>query len=137
MWQPIKKILLAISVLFLASCQAHDNKHSLKVGTISGPETELMQTAKEVAKKEFGLDVTIIEFTDYILPNAALNDGSIDANMFQHQPYLDQQIKDKNYPLVAIGKTFIYPMGIYSSKIKHLQQVPQGGSVALPNDPSN
>ncbi len=135
--QSIFKIFfLFFSVILFSACQSHD-KTTLKVGTISGPETELMQIAKMVAKKQFGLDITIIEFTDYLEPNAALSDGSIDANMFQHQPYLDQQIKDRHYPLVSIGKTFIYPMGIYSAKIKSLQQIPSGAMVALPNDPSN
>ncbi|MCD6038971.1 MAG: metQ [Gammaproteobacteria bacterium] len=136
MRQILKIVFLSVCVLFFSACQSHD-KTTLKVGTISGPETELMQTAKAVAKKQFGLDITIVEFTDYLEPNAALNDGSIDANMFQHQPYLDQQIKDRHYDLVAIGKTFIYPMGIYSEKIKSLQQIPEGATVAIPNDPSN
>lgn len=131
-----KLIVLSLCTLLFAACQQHD-KNILKIGTISGPETELMQTAKAVAKKQFGLNIEIIEFTDYLEPNAALNDGSIDANMFQHQPYLDQQIKDRNYQLVAIGRTFVYPMGIYSAKIKSLQDVPVGALVALPNDPSN
>lgn len=135
MCQFLKKILLGLCIITLSACQSHD-KNALKVGTISGPETELMQTAKEEAKK-VGLNIEIIEFTDYLQPNAALNDGSIDANMFQHQPYLDQQIKDKHYELVAIGKTFVYPMGIYSTKIKQLTDLPNKAIVGLPNDPSN
>src|SRR5437762_3271749 len=99
----IKKIaLLLCATISLTACQPHD-KNILKVGTISGPETELMQVAQAVAKKQFGLTIQIVEFSDYIQPNAALNDGDIDANMFQHQPYLDQQIKDKNYALVTVG----------------------------------
>lgn len=136
MRQLIKIIFLSLCALFVSACQQHD-KNTLRIGTISGPETELMQTAKAVAKKQFGLNLEIVEFTDYLEPNAALNDGSIDANMFQHQPYLDQQIKDRKYQLVSIGKTFVYPMGIYSAKIKSLQAVPVGAMVALPNDPSN
>lgn len=132
----LKRVFLGLCVILFSACQSHD-KNMLKVGTISGPETELMQTAKAVAKKQFGLDIIIVEFTDYLEPNAALSDGSIDANMFQHQPYLDQQIKDRHYDLVTIGKTFIYPMGIYAAKIKSLEQVPQGAMVAIPNDPSN
>ncbi len=131
-----KIVLLSLCAILFSACQQHD-KNTLKIGTISGPETELMQTAKAVAKKQFGLNIEIIEFTDYLEPNAALNDGSIDANMFQHQPYLDQQIKDRHYELVSIGKTFIYPMGIYSAKVKSLQEIPKGAMVAIPNDPSN
>jgi len=136
MRQLFKILFLSVCVVLFSACQSHD-KNTLKVGTISGPETELMQIAKAVAKKQFGLNIEIIEFTDYLEPNAALSDGSIDANMFQHQPYLDQQMKDRHYDLVAIGKTFIYPMGIYSSKYKSLSEVPVGATVALPNDPSN
>jgi D-methionine transport system substrate-binding protein len=132
----IKKISLLLCAIALTACQPHD-KNTLKIGTISGPETELMQVTQEVAKKQFGLNLEIVEFSDYIQPNAALNDHDIDANMFQHQPYLDQQIKDKHYALVAIGKTFIYPMGIYSKKIKNIHQLKSGAIVGLPNDPSN
>ncbi|MBV8801651.1 MAG: MetQ/NlpA family ABC transporter substrate-binding protein, partial [Gammaproteobacteria bacterium] len=132
----IKKLTLILCAISLSACQSHD-KNILKVGTISGPETELMQAAQEVAKKQFGLTLQIVEFSDYIQPNAALSDGDIDANMFQHQPYLDQQIKDKHYALVTVGKTFIYPMGIYSRKIKNINDIKPQAIVGLPNDPSN
>lgn len=135
MIKQIFKILLVSAGVFLSACQSH-NEHALKVGTIAGPESDLMETAKQVAKEQ-GLDIEIVEFTDYLQPNAALNDGSIDANMIQHQPYLDQQIKDKHYPLVAIGKTFVFPVGVYSNKIKNIQDIQTGGLVAIPNDPSN
>lgn len=131
-----KKIISVLCALLLTACHS-DDKNTLKVGTISGPETELMQTAKQVAKDQYGLNIEIIEFTDYVQPNTALNDGSIDANMFQHKPYLDQQIKDKHYTLIPVGKTFIYPMGVYSSKIKNLNQLNNNDIIAIPNDPSN
>jgi D-methionine transport system substrate-binding protein len=132
----LKKIFFLFCAISLTACQPHD-KNTLKVGTIAGPETELMQVAQEVAKKQFGLTIQIIEFSDYIQPNAALNDHDIDANMFQHQPYLDQQIKDKKYELITIGKTFVYPMGIYSNKIKNIHQIKQDAIVGIPNDVSN
>jgi D-methionine transport system substrate-binding protein len=136
MKQLFKKIILCLSISLLSACDTHD-KNVFKVGTISGPETDLMQIAQDVAKKQYDLDVKIVEFTDYLQPNAALNDGSIDANMFQHQPFLDQQIKDKNYKIKTIAKTFVYPMGIYSNKIKNLSELPEKSLVALPNDTSN
>ncbi|SRR5579883_87951 len=132
----IKIFVFTLISFLLISCSSSD-KNTLKVGTISGPETQLMEVAKKVAKDKYGLDVKIIEFTDYIEPNSALNDGSIDANMFQHQPFLDQQIKDRHYKLITVGKTFVYPMGIYSQKIKDLQKIPMNAIVAIPNDPSN
>lgn len=128
---------IVISSVFISACNHQEAANEIKVGTISGPETQLMQTAKDVALKKYGLQVDIVEFSDYNMPNTALNDGSIDANMFQHQPYLDQVNKDKHYNLVAIGKTFIYPMGIYSSKLKSINDVKTKDIVAVPNDPSN
>jgi D-methionine transport system substrate-binding protein len=133
---PIKKTITLICALLITACQGHDDKNILRVGTISGSETELMEVAKQVAKEQ-GLNIKIIEFTDYIEPNTALNDGSIDANMFQHQPFLDQQIKDRHYKLIAVGKTFVYPMGVYSQKIKTISAIAQHATIAIPNDPSN
>lgn len=135
MRQLVNKMLLGLCVITLSGCHS-DDKNTLKVGTISGPETELMQTAQTEAKK-MGLNIKIIEFSDYLQPNAALSDGNIDANMFQHQPFLDQQIKDKHYQLVAIGKTFVYPMGLYSTKITAISQLPNKAIIGIPNDPSN
>ena len=132
----LKKLFMFIGLLALTGCGSQD-KNVLKVGTIAGPETELMQVAKQVAKDKYNLDIRVIEFTDYIQPNTALNDGSIQANMFQHEPYLDQQIKDRHYALVSIGKTFVYPMGIYSVKIKDLKDLPMNATISIPNDPSN
>lgn len=131
-------LLIISSMLFLFGCQqkARD-PNVIKVGTIDGPETVLMQVAKKVAKEKYGLDVKIITFTDYNMPNEAVNDGSIDANMTQHLPYFQAAIKARGYKLTSIGKTFIYPMGIYSRKIKSLSQLPAGATVAIPNDPSN
>lgn len=131
----------AIIILFiglLTACHPNTPKtHTVRIGTITGPETDLMVTAKEEAKKTSGLDIEIVEFNDYTIPNTALNDGSIDANMFQHQPYLDATVKAKGYQLISIGKTFVYPMGIYSKKIKELSEVKDRAVIAIPNDPSN
>lgn len=132
MW---KKILLLTCCFLLTACETQD-KNILKVGTIAGPETQLTEVAAKVATAA-GLQIKIVEFTDYIQPNAALNDGSIDVNVFQHTPYLAEQIKTRHYNLVAVGKTLIYPMRIYSSKIKTLQAIPKGAIIAIPNDPSN
>jgi D-methionine transport system substrate-binding protein len=132
----LKNVFMLGCALLLAAC-GHEDKNTLKVGTIAGPETTLMETAKAVALAKYGLNIKIIEFTDYVEPNTALSDGSIDANMFQHQPYLDQQIKDRHYDLITAGKTFVYPMGIYSKKVTRLADLPDGALVAIPNDPSN
>jgi D-methionine transport system substrate-binding protein len=131
-----KLSVLLILIIGVTAC--HDkNSNSFTVGTIAGPESELMAVAQKVAKHKYGFDFKIIEFSDYNEPNVALNDGSLSANMFQHQPYLDQQIKDHHYKLISVGKTFVYPMGVYSTKIKTLNNLKDHASVAIPNDPSN
>lgn len=130
-------LLTAFASFLLSGCQQQQADNTIKVGTISGPETQLMEVAKDVAQKKYNLNVVIVPFSDYTLPNEALHDGSIDANAFQHQPYLDQYIKQKHYDLVAAGKTFIYPVGIYSQKIKDIKSIPNKAIIAIPNDPSN
>jgi D-methionine transport system substrate-binding protein len=108
----------------------------IKVGVSVGEHAEIMEQVAAVAKEK-GLNIDIVEFTDYVVPNQALNDGDLQANSFQHQPYLDNQIKDRGFDLVAIGKTITTPMGVYSEKLKSLDELPEGGKVALPNDPTN
>lgn len=134
----MKKFFTIIVMAFLlAACNQQQSKNTIKVGTIAGPETQLMEAAKEVAVKKYDLNIEIVQFNDYAMPNEALADGSIDANVFQHKPYLDQSIAARGYPLVSIGKTFIYPMAIYSNKFKKLSQLPDEATIAIPNDPSN
>lgn len=130
-------LLTSISILTACKQQQPETNNVLRIGTMSGPDAQVLATAKDVAAKKYNLDLKIIEFTDYALPNAALNDGSIDANIFQHQPYLDETIEAKHYSLAAIGKTFVFPMGIYSQKIKDLKDIEPESTVAIPNDPSN
>lgn len=79
----------------------------------------------------------LVTFNDYVMPNEALSRGDIDLNAFQHKPYLDQQIKDRNYKLTPVGNTFVYPIAGYSKKIKSLDELQDGAQVALPNDPTN
>lgn len=137
----IKKILkitfATIVSLNIISCGSKSSPDTLIVGTISGPETELVEVASKVAKKEYGLNVKIIEFSDYNLPNEALQDGTLDANVYQHLPYLQSAIKAHKYQIKAIGKTFIYPAGVYSKKYKSIKNIPSNGIIAIPNDPSN
>jgi len=121
----------------ISGCSKQRAENEIYIGTIAGPETELMIVAKKVAADEYHLNLKIVEFNDYALPNQALADGSIDANMFQHEPYLAASIKAKNYPITAIGKMFIYPMGVYSSKTHDLATLNNKAIVAIPNDPAN
>jgi len=136
----MKKILLVLltsSTLALSACSHKEKSNTVSVGTIAGPETKLMSVAKKVASKEFGLHVKIVEFTDYTMPNQALEDGQIDANAFQHYPFLLSQIKAHGYSFAAVGDTFLYPMGLYSTGVKKLSELSPGDKIAIPNDPSN
>jgi D-methionine transport system substrate-binding protein len=132
-WKSASRFLItSLLLLTLAGCGQNKtaNTHQIRVGTIAGPETELMEIAKQVAAQKSNLDIQIVQFEDYTLPNEALADGSIDANAFQHLPYLQAAMKAKGYKLAVVGKTFVYPMGIYSKKIKHLSELRDGATVA-------
>lgn len=130
--------ILSIFVLLLSlvAC-SKPSPNTLTVGTIAGPETDLVEVAQKVALDRYGLTVKIIEFNDFNLPNEALQDGSLDANIYQHLPYLNAASKAHGYDLEVIGKTFVYPTGIYSLKLKSLSKLPNKAIIALPNDPSN
>lgn len=130
----IKNILL--SFVFFAAATSLAQAETLKIGVTGGPHAEIFEKVKELAAKD-GLDLKIIEFDDYQLPNAALVNGDLDANSFQHQPFLDQQVRDRGYPLVSIAKTVIFPIGLYSKKIKSLADLKEGDKVSIPNDPTN
>lgn len=132
----MKKITLFLcSILLMNACQK-DDKNTLIVGTISGPETTVVEAAKAPLEKA-GYHLKIKEFNDYLMPNLALSEGSLDANIYQHQPYLDKSNKEKGLALIAIGKTFIYPMAGYSKKIKNIDELKNNSIIAIPNDPSN
>lgn len=126
--------LIFCSLFFLTGCHS---KNTIRVGTIAGPETQIMQVAANVAKRDYNLNVVIVPYTDYKLPNVALSKGDIDANMFQSIPYLSAQIDQFGYKIAPIGKLFIYPMGLYSTKIKSLSDLPDNATVAVPNELSN
>ena len=134
-------LIFALSLL-LTGCggqqqaAAPDASKTIKVGVTAGPHAEIMEEVKKVAEKN-GLKIQIVEFNDYIQPNVALNQGDIDLNSYQHQPYLDNMVKDRKFDLVSVGKTVIFPMGIYSKKIKTLKELKDGALLAIPNDPTN
>ncbi|MGE3317748.1 MAG: MetQ/NlpA family ABC transporter substrate-binding protein [Candidatus Berkiella sp.] len=133
----VKSLLISLSLLLVACAQQQRGDDEIIIGTITGPETQLVETAKKVAKERYGLKLTIVSFEDYVVPNTALAEKDIDANMFQHQPYLDVVLEKKKYAITPIGKMFIYPMGIYSKKHKELSELPDGAVIGIPNDPSN
>ncbi|AJI95826.1 MetQ/NlpA family lipoprotein [Yersinia ruckeri] len=127
-----------IGTLVLTGCgQEEKDPNHIKVGVIVGTEQQVAEVAQKVAKEKYGLNVELVTFNDYVLPNEALSKGDIDLNAFQHKPYLDQQIKDRGYKLVSVGNSFVYPIAGYSKKIKSLDELQPGSQVALPNDPTN
>lgn len=131
----ISAAAVATSLLLTGAANAAEN--TINVGVIAGPEAQVAEVAAQVAKEKYNLDVKLTIFSDYIIPNAALDDGSIDLNAFQHLPYLDKQIKDRGYKLKPVGNTFVYPIAGYSKKIKSLDELKKGDSIAIPNDPTN
>jgi D-methionine transport system substrate-binding protein len=133
----IKALLAGVAATTLAaSFGARADDQVIKVGTVAGPDAQVWAVVQKVAKRE-GLNVKVIEFNDYVQPNAALDSGDLDANSFQTGPYLDSQIKQRGYKIVNAGLTYISPIGVYSKKLKSLNDLPQGAKVAVPNDPSN
>ena len=133
----MKNIILIILTFILFACKHHEPTNVLRVGTIAGPETELMIAAKKVALHRYGLHIKVIPFNDYMEPNTALYEGDIDANAFQHVPFLRTQNKSRNYHIVAVAKTFLFPLALYSSSIKTLYQITPHSKISIPSDPSN
>jgi len=137
-----KALLLGAGMLvagsLLSACSSHkEDPNTVSVGVMAGPEEQLMEVAKQVAMQRYHLNVKIIQFNDYVSPNSALADGSIDSNAFQHLPYLKATEQSRGYHFVPVGKTFIYPIGGFSSRYKSMNQLPDGATIAVPNDPSN
>ncbi len=108
----------------------------IKIGVTGGPHAQIMEQVKKVAAKD-GLNIQVVEFSDYVQPNAALAAGDLDANSYQHLPYLEAQIKDRGYKFTHIAYTVTFPMGVYSKKLRSLDQLKQGARVGVPNDPTN
>lgn len=140
----LKKILgvvALVSTVALIGCGEKEvvavDNNKLTIGVIAGAEAQVAEVAANIAKEKYGLEVSLVTFSDYITPNAALDEGSIDANAFQHKPYLDQQITDRGYKFALAGNTFVYPIAGYSSKIKSLDELKEGDQIAVPSDPTN
>jgi D-methionine transport system substrate-binding protein len=137
-------VLAGIVTLGLAGCGAATNSGSkdskndkvIKIGVTPKPHKEIVDIAKPLLEKQ-GYTVEITEFNDYVQPNTAVSEGSLDANFFQHMPYLKEQNESKGFKLVSVGAVHLEPMGLYSHKIKSLDELKDGATIAVPNDPSN
>ena len=127
---------LALSLAAAFSLPALAQDKPLKIGVTAGPHAQIFEQVKKIAEKD-GLKIQIVEFSDYVQPNAALAAGDLDANSYQHKPYLDQQIQDRGYKFVSAGYTVNFPIGLYSKKVKKLQDLKEGARFGIPNDPTN
>ena len=127
-------LALTLGAAFALPALAQDKP--LKIGVTAGPHAQIFEQVKKIAEKD-GLKIQVIEFSDYVQPNAALAAGDLDANSYQHKPYLDQQIADRGYKFSPVGYTVNFPIGIYSKKVKSLKDLPEGAKVGIPNDPTN
>lgn len=125
--------LIAAALALSAGMAAAED---IKVGVTPGEHAEILEQIVPLAAAK-GLNIDVVEFSDYVVPNTALADGDLHANSFQHVPFLENQIKDRGFDLVVVAKTITTPMGVYSSKLKSLGELPEGANVAIPNDPTN
>lgn len=108
----------------------------LKIGCSPVPHADILKAATPILAKE-GVKLQVIEFTDYVQPNMALADKELDANFFQHKPYLDNFSKERKLSLESLVAVHIEPMGVYSKKVKSVSALTAGMKVAIPNDPTN
>lgn len=131
-------LLVGILAIGLVGCgkSSASNEKLIKIGVSPVPHKEIVENIKPQLK-ESGYDLEIVEFTDYVTPNTALADGSIDANYFQHTAYLNETVESKGLDLVSIAEIHLEPMGLYSKTIKNIKDIKDGAKIAIPNDPSN
>lgn len=132
MKKSFKTLLAAAFILVGATALAGE----LKVGATPVPHAELLNLVKEDLKSE-GVDLKVVEFTDYVTPNLALAEGELDANFFQHFPYLEKFSNERGLNLVSAGKIHVEPLGVFSQKIKDIKDLPNKATIAIPSDPSN
>lgn len=152
MKKKILAILLVVSMLAVVGCSSNDKGNEttatgaatageeklekIKVGATATPHAEILEALKEDFKAE-GLEVEVVNFDDYVMPNIALDSGDIDANFFQHKQYLEQENEEKGYDFVVAGEIHVEPMGFYSTKYKSLDELPEGAEILIPDDPTN
>jgi D-methionine transport system substrate-binding protein len=137
----ITAIILVISIIVsgivVSGCQDKEvNKSVLKVGATPVPHAKLLELIKDNLKEQ-GIELEIIEFTDYIKPNLALAEKEIDANFFQHVPYMETFAKENNLDIVSLAPVHLEPLGLYSERINSIDELKEGAVIAIPNDPTN
>lgn len=146
-WLLTSAVVLLISIL--AACGNSDSNESksdnaegllsdgkLLIGVTAGPHEQITEKVKELAAKD-GLEIEIKVFTDYVMPNVALDEKEIDMNSFQTEPFFEAMKEDRNLDLVKVADTITFPMGIYSTAIKDISELSDGAKIGLPSDPTN
>ncbi len=132
----IIKLLFALPLLLgLTACNDKEDA-VIKIGATAGPHAQVVEAVADEAAKQ-GLHIEVVTFSDYITPNAALADGTIDLNSYQHQPFLDNYNANHDKQLVSIGRSILMRMGIYSDKYQSVADIPDGSTITIPNDPTN
>lgn len=126
----------AALLIFAAPAPSFADDKSIKVGIMAGEDEDVWRVVTSEAAKK-GLKIETVIFNDYTQPNEALERGEIDANAFQHKPYLDNQVQQHGYHIVPVGYTGVWPIGLYSKKHKAVAEIPEGAVIGVPNDPSN
>lgn len=137
----MKKNIIALALalvlcLGLTACAAKPETVTLKVAASATPHAEILAQVKDTLAEQ-GIDLVVTEYGDYIVPNTAVEDGLEDVNYFQHQPYLDQFNEENGTHLVSVAAIHYEPFGIYPCKTKSLDAIPDGATVAVPNDATN
>lgn len=144
----MKKLLTIFTAIvfisLLAACGSNEagteengEKKEIKFGATAGPYSDMATQAIKPFLEEKGYNVEVIEFSDYVQPNIALDNGSLDVNMFQHKIYLDAFAEEKNLELSDVITIPTVPIGLYSNKVNNLEEIKDGSTVSIPNDPTN
>ena len=137
----IAPLLVGVLAFAIAGCGTNTNQSSqtpkeIKIGATAGPHAQVAEAVAKEAQKQ-GINLKVVEFSDYVTPDKALADGDIQLNAYQHVPFMENFNKQNGSDLVAIGKTILMPMGLYSNSVHSAADVPNGAIVAIPNDPTN
>ncbi|NLK94607.1 MAG: MetQ/NlpA family ABC transporter substrate-binding protein [Clostridiales bacterium] len=128
--------LIGVLAFTLMGCGSKSDDKTIKIGVSAVPHEEIVNEIIPDLEAE-GYKVEVTEYSDYVIPNTALQEGELDANYFQHIAYLNETNESKGYNLTYTAEVHVEPMGIYSNKIKNISDLKEGDKVAIPNDPSN
>ena len=128
--------LVALSAVFAAPKNKKVKATEVKLGVVGSIYEDLWAPAQKALKAQ-GINLKIVQFSDYVTPNNALSNGEIDLNAFQHRIFLENDVESHNYDVKLIGNTFIIPLNLYSTKVKSVSELKKGSVVAIPNDVTN